>query len=98
MEGELVEELPIEEVVIEEKRGWLKPTLDETYIILLKNDPNPSVYVVSEINEGDNIKQGDKFGMIRFGSRVDLYFNNYEVMIKTKQKTIAGETIIARKK
>ena len=60
MEGELVEELPIEElpieeVVIEEKRGWLKPTLDETYIILLKNDPNPSVYVVSEINEGDNV-------------------------------------------
>ena len=54
--------------------------------------------IVCEINEGDNIKQGDKFGMIRFGSRVDLYFNNYEVMIKTKQKTIAGETIIARKK
>ena len=54
--------------------------------------------IVCEINEGDNIKQGDKFGIIRFGSRVDLYFNNYEVMIKTKQKTIAGETIIARKK
>ena len=54
--------------------------------------------IVCEIYEGDNIKQGDKFGIIRFGSRVDLYFNNYEVMIKTKQKTIAGETIIARKK
>ena len=54
--------------------------------------------IVCEINEGDNIKQGNKFGMIRFGSRVDLYFNNYELMIKTNQKTIAGETIIARKK
>ena len=36
--------------------------------------------------------------MIRFGSRVDLYFENYELMIKKNQKTIAGETIIARKK
>ena len=52
MEEGLVEEVAIEEV---EKRGWLKPTLDETYIILLKNDPNPSVYVVSEINESDNV-------------------------------------------
>ena len=54
--------------------------------------------IVCEINEGDNIKQANKFGMIRFGSRVDLYFNNYELMVKKNQKAIAGETIIARKK
>ena len=53
--------------------------------------------IVCEINEGDSIKQGNKFGIIRFGSRVDLYFTNYELMVKKNQRTIAGETIMARK-
>ena len=56
--------------------------------------------IVCEIKENDETKQGDKFGMIRFGSRVDLYFDfaNYQLMVNMKQKTIAGETILARKK
>ena len=54
--------------------------------------------IVCEIYENDETKQGDRFGMIRFGSRVDLYFENYQLMIKINQKTIAGETILARKK
>ena len=54
--------------------------------------------IVCEIQENDEIKQGNKFGMIRFGSRVDLYFNNYQLMVNINQQTIAGETIIARKK
>ena len=54
--------------------------------------------IVCEIKENDETKQGDKFGMIRFGSRVDLYFENHKLMVKINQKMIAGETIIARKK
>ena len=54
--------------------------------------------IVCEINENDEIKQGDKFGIIRFGSRVDLYFENYQLMVQQNQKTIGGETIIAKKK
>ena len=54
--------------------------------------------IVCEIKENDETKQGNKFGLIRFGSRVDLYFNNYQSMVNINQKTIAGETIIARKK
>ena len=53
--------------------------------------------IVCEKKENDEIKQGDRFGMIRFGSRVDLYFENYQLMVNTNQKTIAGETILARK-
>ena len=53
--------------------------------------------IVCEIKENEEIKQGNKFGMIRFGSRVDLYFENYQLMVKENQKSIAGETIIARK-
>ena len=54
--------------------------------------------IVCEIKENDEIKQGDRFGMIRFGSRVDLYFENYQLMVQQNQKTIGGETIIAKKK
>jgi len=54
--------------------------------------------IVCEIKENDEIKQGNKFGMIRFGSRVDLYFHNHQLMVNINQKTIAGETIVARKK
>ena len=54
--------------------------------------------IVCEIQENDEIKQGNKFGIIRFGSRVDLYFEDYQLMVKISQKTVAGETIIARKK
>ena len=54
--------------------------------------------IVCEIKENDEIKQGDKFGMIRFGSKVDLYFENYELLVQTNQKTIGGETLIAKKR
>ena len=54
--------------------------------------------IVCEVKENEETKQGNKFGMIRFGSRVDLYFENYQLMVSINQKTIAGETIIARKK
>jgi len=53
--------------------------------------------IVCEIKENDEIKQGDKFGIIRFGSRVDLYFENYKILVRQNQKAVAGETIIARK-
>jgi phosphatidylserine decarboxylase len=54
--------------------------------------------IVCDIKENDEFAQGDRFGMIRFGSRIDIYFENYQLMVKTNQKTIAGETIIAKRK
>ena len=54
--------------------------------------------IVCEIKENDETVQGDRFGIIRFGSRVDLYFENYQLLVKQHQKTIGGETIIAKKK
>ena len=53
--------------------------------------------IVCEVKENDEIRQGNKFGMIRFGSRVDLYFENYKILVRKNQKTISGETLIARK-
>ena len=53
--------------------------------------------IVCNVQEKDNLSKGDRFGIIRFGSRVDLYFQNYKIMVKKNQKTIGGETIIAKK-
>ena len=54
--------------------------------------------IICDAKEGDEIKQGEKFGIIRFGSRVDLYFENHQLLVKQNQKTIGGETLIAKKK
>ncbi len=54
--------------------------------------------IVCEAREGDTFKQGDRFGMIRFGSRVDVYLQNYELLVCKGQNTVAGETLLAIKK
>ncbi len=53
--------------------------------------------IVTETSENQDLKQGERIGMIRFGSRADVYFENYEPLVKVNQKTIAGETLIAKK-
>ena len=54
--------------------------------------------IVCDVKVGDTIKQGERFGMIRFGSKVDLYFENYNLLVRTGQNTVAGETLLAIKK
>ena len=53
--------------------------------------------IVTESSEGDKLGQGSRIGMIRFGSRAELYFENYKPLVKVDQKTIAGETLIAKR-
>ena len=53
--------------------------------------------IVCDVKEKEQIKQGDKFGIIRFGSRVDLYFTDYQLLVRQNQKAIAGETLLAKK-
>ena len=53
--------------------------------------------IVTEASTDQELKQGTRIGMIRFGSRADLYFENYEPLVKVGQKTIAGETLIAKR-
>jgi phosphatidylserine decarboxylase len=53
--------------------------------------------IVCETNNGQELKQGDRIGMIRFGSRADVYYENYEPLVKIGQKTISGETLLAKK-
>ena len=53
--------------------------------------------IVCETNKDQELKQGDRIGMIRFGSRADVYYENYEPLVKVGQKAISGETLLAKK-
>jgi len=52
--------------------------------------------IVCEVNKDQNLKQGDRIGMIRFGSRVDLFFNNKKTLAKLGQNVVAGESLLAK--
>ena len=52
--------------------------------------------IVCECNKDQYLNQGEKVGMIRFGSRVDVYYQNFKTLVKENQKTVAGETLIAK--
>ena len=53
--------------------------------------------IVCESSKDQELKQGDRIGIIRFGSRADVYFENYKTLVKVGQTTIAGETLLAKK-
>jgi phosphatidylserine decarboxylase len=52
--------------------------------------------IVKFVNEGDRLLAGQRFGLIRFGSRVDVYLPaGHEAMVVVGQRSIAGETVLA---
>jgi len=52
--------------------------------------------IVCFVHEGARLGAGDRFGLIRFGSRVDLYLpENAEIVVGLNSRAIAGETVIA---
>ena len=51
--------------------------------------------IVVEVEQGQNLKQGERIGMIRFGSRVDIFFKNKKTLAKLGQNVVAGESLIA---
>ena len=52
--------------------------------------------IVTQAEKNQELAQGERIGMIRFGSRVDLYFNKRKIMVKVGQNVIAGESLIAQ--
>ena len=53
--------------------------------------------IVCEVIKDQPLEQGQRIGMIRFGSRVDIYFNERKLLTKVGQNVIAGESLIAKK-
>lgn len=53
--------------------------------------------IVCETIKDQTLNQGDRIGMIRFGSRADVYYENYEPLVKIGQTAISGETLLAKR-
>ena len=53
--------------------------------------------IVCETIKNQDLKQGERIGMIRFGSRADVYYENYKPLVKIGQRSISGETLLAKK-
>lgn len=52
--------------------------------------------IVCQVGEGDKVRAGDTYGLIRFGSRVDVYVApDSRVLVEAGQRTIGGETVLA---
>lgn len=52
--------------------------------------------ILCELTEGQGVRSGDRFGLIRFGSRVDVYLEPGMIpLVAPGQTTIAGETVLA---
>lgn len=53
--------------------------------------------IVCDVNVGDNLNAGDKIGMMKFGSRMDIFLPlNTTFEVKVGQRVVAGETILAK--
>jgi phosphatidylserine decarboxylase len=51
--------------------------------------------IVYELKEGDTVKMGNRFGMIKFGSRVDVVVStNWKLKVKENENVTAGESIL----
>lgn len=80
-----------------ERNSVIVETKDGDEIIFVQVAGLVARRIVSDIKEGQKVKAGDRYGIIRFGSRADLYFpENVEIKSMLGQTMIGGETIIAR--
>jgi len=73
----------------------IKSKKDEEEIVIVQIAGLIARRIVCEVEQGQELNQGDRIGMIRFGSRVDIYFKNKKVLVKLGQNVVAGESLIA---
>ncbi len=54
--------------------------------------------IVSRVEQGDRLSRGERFGLIKFGSRLDVYLpEGYEASVSVGETVLAGNSVIARK-
>ena len=81
----------------ENERNYFKiKTLNGEEIIIVQIAGLIARRIICQVEQDQELKQGEWIGMIRFGSRVDIYFKNKNVLAKQGQNVVAGESLIAR--
>ncbi len=83
-------------------------TQNERTTVVVESDAGPLVLfrqiagamarrIVWYVNEGDEVSQGEEFGFIKFGSRVDIFVPlNAEIKVELGQKVKGGETVLCQ--
>ena len=83
-------------------------TLNERTTVVVESDAGPLVLfrqiagamarrIVWYVNEGDEVSQGEEFGFIKFGSRVDIFVPlDAEIKVELGQKVKGGETVLCQ--
>ena len=80
----------------ENERNYFKiKTSNGEEIILVQIAGLIARRIVCQVEQDQELKQGERIGMIRFGSRVDIYFKNKNILAKLGQNVVAGESLIA---
>ena len=79
-----------------ERRGLVVETPTGTEIAVVQIAGMIARRIVTFAGEGDTVAIGQRFGLIRFGSRVDIYLPpGRTALAAVGQRTVAGETVIA---
>ena len=82
----------------ENERNYYKVTSEnKDQIIIVQIAGLIARRIVCDVSKNQSLKQGERLGMIRFGSRVDIYFKNFNVLAKVGQNVSAGESLLAKK-
>lgn len=80
-----------------ERLATYMKTTDNTQIVFVQIAGLLARRIRSDIKEGDSLEMGQRVGMIRFGSRVDVYMpSKVDILVEEGQITVAGETILAK--
>ena len=80
----------------ENERNYFKiKTFNGEEIIIVQIAGLIARRIVCQVEQDQELKQGERIGMIRFGSRVDIYFKNKNTLAKLGQNVVAGESLIA---
>ena len=82
-----------------ERQSFMMTTLDGRQIVFVQIAGLVARRIVRWVEEGQSVNAGERFGMIRFGSRVDVYLDpDMKPAVSVGQTMIAGETVIAHAK
>ncbi|MDR3179747.1 MAG: phosphatidylserine decarboxylase [Holosporaceae bacterium] len=82
-----------------ERQATYLKTVDDVAVVFVQIAGLVARRIRCDIREGQELKMGDRIGLIRFGSRVDVYFpKTATVFVEEGQVMVAGETILAQLK
>ena len=82
--------------IYNERQSVLMETANKTKLAFVQIAGLVARRIVCDLEEGNEIKAGERFGIIRFGSRVDIYLPlKTAILVSEGQTCVGGETIIA---